>query len=272
MADSAELIAHVQDTDAFHFPLGLVAKVPQPFEAMGIHLHLTKFMVLELIVALLLVAVFVSVARRIASGARPRGRLWNMLEVMLLFIRDQVARPAIGRHDADRFLPFLWTIFFFILSLNLIGLLPWTGSPTGAMGVTSALALITFIIVIGAGMRKYGLVRFWIGQVPHMELPFVMGIFLRPMIFCLEVLGLLIRHFVLAIRLFANMFAGHLVLAVIVGFIAATAPTVLWYGVMPSSVLGAVALDLLELMVAFIQAYVFTFLAALFIGMAVHQH
>ena len=99
-----------------------------------------------------------------------------------------------------------------------------------------------------------------------------MGLFLRPMIFCHRGVGPVIRHSILAVRLLANMFAGHLVLAVIVGFIAATAQTLLWYGVMPASVLGAVALSLLELLVALIQAYVFTFLAALFIGMAVHQH
>ena len=91
-------------------------------------------MVLELVVAVLMIAIFVPLARRMATGQRPRGRLWNMFEVMVLFIRDEVARPAIGRHDADRFLPFLWTMFFFILFLNLMGLVPWAGSPTGAWG------------------------------------------------------------------------------------------------------------------------------------------
>jgi F-type H+-transporting ATPase subunit a len=270
MADAAELIKHVQDDRVFHLPRGWEVYVPQPFERLG--LHLTKFMVLELIVAVAMIVIFVPLARRIASCGRPRGRWWNMLEAMVLFVRDQVARPAIGRKEADRFLPFLWTIFFFILFLNLIGLVPWGGSPTGALGVTAALAVITFIAVIGAGMARFGPVRFWIGQVPHMEIPFVLGLFLRPMIFGLEVTGLCIRHAILAVRLFANMFAGHLVLAVVLGFIVTAAPTLAWYGVMPASVLGAVALDLLELMVALIQAYVFTFLAALFIGMAVHQH
>jgi F-type H+-transporting ATPase subunit a len=140
------------------------------------------------------------------------------------------------------------------------------------MGVTAGLAAITFITVIGAGIAKFGPLGFWLGQVPHMEIPFVVGLFLRPMIFALEIVGLCVRHAILAVRLFANMFAGHLVLAVVLGFIVTAAPTLAWYGVMPASVLGAVALDLLELMVALIQAYVFTFLAALFIGMAVHQH
>jgi F-type H+-transporting ATPase subunit a len=92
------------------------------------------------------------------------------------------------------------------------------------------------------------------------------------MIFGIEILGILIKHSILAVRLFANMFAGHVVLAVVLGFITAAASTWLWYGIAPTSVLGAIALNMLELMVALLQAYVFTFLAALFIGMAVHQH
>jgi F-type H+-transporting ATPase subunit a len=92
------------------------------------------------------------------------------------------------------------------------------------------------------------------------------------MIFLLEVMGLFIKHFVLAMRLLANMMAGHLVLAVIVAFIAASASSPAWWGVAPASILGATALNLLELLVAFIQAYIFTFLSALFIGMAVHPH
>jgi F-type H+-transporting ATPase subunit a len=195
-----------------------------------------------------------------------------MFEVILVFVRDDIARPAIGRHDAGRFLPFLWTTFFFILFLNLMGLLPWTGSATGALGTTGAMAVIVFVAVVGAGIAKYGVVKFWIGQVPHMELPLVLAIPLKPMIFVIEVFGLLVKHFVLAVRLFANMFAGHMVLAVILGFIAQVAGTWLWYLVTPTSVFGATAMCLLELLVAFIQAYVFTFLAALFIGMAVHQH
>lgn len=271
MSDPSELIGHVKDAEAFHLPFGWEIVVPQPFESLG--LHLTKFMIVEVVVAVAMVAVFVPFARRIASGRPPRGRLGNLLEVMILFIRDQVARPAIGSHDADRFLPFLWTQFFFILFLNLCGLLPWVGSPTGALGTTGALALVALVVMLGAGMAKFGLVRFWLGQVPHMEVPLVLAVFVKPMIFVIEVLGIVVKHLILAVRLFANMFAGHLVLAVIMGFIAATAHSLLlWLGVTTVSVVGATALDLLELMVAFLQAYVFTFLSALFIGMAVHQH
>ena len=107
-----------------------------------------------------MVAVFVPLARWIASGGRPRGRLWNMFEVMVVFIRDQVARPAIGRHDSDRFLPFLWTMFFFILFLNLVGPGALGRLADRRLGVTAALAAVTFAAVLGAGIAKYGVVRF----------------------------------------------------------------------------------------------------------------
>jgi F-type H+-transporting ATPase subunit a len=245
--------------------------LPTPFQPLD--LRLTKFMVLELVGAVLILLFILPMARKTRGGGRPAGRLWNMFEALLVFLRDEVARPAIGKHDADKFLPFLWTMFFFVLTCNLLGLLPWLGSPTGALATTAVLAIITFIVVIGSGMMKMGVSHFWTGLVPHMDLPPALMFFLWPMIFAIEILGLLIKHFVLAVRLLANMFAGHLVLAVILAFILATADNLfLWAGVMPVSVLGATALNLLELLVAFIQAYIFTFLAALFIGMAVHPH
>lgn len=271
MTDPAELIQHGKDSEAFHLPFGWVIDVPQPFEAIG--LHLTKFMVVELAVALMMLAIFIPLGRKMASGRPPRGRFWNMLEVMIVYVRDQVARPVIGSHDADRFLPFLWTQFFFILFLNLCGLVPWVGSPTGALGVTGAMALVALVVMVGAGMVRFGPLGFWLGQVPPMDVPWVLAVFVKPMIFGIEVLGIVVKHIVLAMRLFANMFAGHLVLAVIMGFIAATAQSLLlWIGVTTISVAGATALNLLELMVACLQAYIFTFLSALFIGMAVHQH
>ena len=238
-----------------------------------IQLKLTKFMVLEVVVALIMCVLFIGLAQRIRGGARPRGRIWNMLEAILIYLRNNVARPAIGSHDADRFMPLIWTIFFFVLGCNLMGMLPWAGSPTGALGVTSALALVTFLTVVGSGMKKLGPVKFWKAQVPHMDLPKPIAIFLVPLIFFIEVLGMGIKHFVLAVRLWANMTGGHMTLAVLMAFIAVTAGNlVLWFGVMPVSVIGATAVNLLELLVALIQAYIFTFLTALFIGMAVHPH
>jgi len=290
--DVNQIGEHIKDAPDFHVPALLWDHLPEflqgehrgliPLPDFGtvdlfgwqIKLQLTKFMVLEVVAALLMLLIFLPLARKIATGRSPRGRIWNAFELVLIFLRDEVARPAIGRHDADRFLPFVWTMFFFILFCNLLGMIPWAGSPTGSIFVTAALALITFCTVAGSGMVNYGVVGFWTGMVPRVDLPWVLAAFLKPMLMGIEIMGLCIKHCVLAVRLLANMFAGHLVLAVIVTFIAWTTDQafVLWLGVTIASVLSAVALNLLELFVAFLQAYVFTFLSALFIGMAVHQH
>jgi F-type H+-transporting ATPase subunit a len=290
-----ELFKHVQDATEFHFPRILApashghVKIPQPFlleHPLDVHTNsalinrtiepldfkITKFMLIELAAALILCLLFIGLGRALKGGAIPRGRFRNLLEAMLLFFRDNVARPCIGHHDADRFVPFLWTIFFFVLACNLFGMLPWMGSPTGSLSVTGALAFTTFLIVVGSGMRKLGAVGFWKAQVPHMDLSPALKIVLVPMIFFIEVFGLLVKHGVLAVRLLANMMGGHVVLAVITAFVAASATSLLWFVVAPASFLGATALSMLELFVAFLQAYIFTFLSALFIGMAVHPH
>jgi F-type H+-transporting ATPase subunit a len=302
MSDSLnpnELFGHVEDSTFFHVPRALAPAeshghwiLPQPLQLddplfkmntgielldktiQPLELKITKFMVLETAIALLLCVVFMALAKRLKGGKSVKGRWWNMLEVFLLFIRDQVARPCIGHHDGDKFLPFLWTMFLFVLGCNLMGMIPWMGSPTGTLSATAALALTTFLVVCGAGIAKLGFVGFWKAQVPHMDLPGPMAYLLIPLIFAIEVLGLLIKHCVLAVRLLANMMAGHVVLAVMLAFIAAsyTAGTAIWGGVTLASVLGATALSLLELFVAFLQAYIFVFLSALFIGAAVHPH
>jgi F-type H+-transporting ATPase subunit a len=266
--DFTGLAKHVKDSTEFEFPR-ITVYLPQVFG-----FQLTKFMVLELVAAVLMLLIFLTLARCIRGGGPPKGLFWNFFEVMLVFIRDEVARPSIGKHDADKFLPFLWNIFFFILFCNLLGILPWAGSPTGALTVTAALAGITFCAVVGTGIQKFGVGGFFKSLVPHMELPKAMAVFLIPMIFIIELVGLLIRHVVLAVRLLANMFAGHLVLAVILGFIAAAANYLFlaWLGITTASIVGSALLTLLELFVAFLQAYIFTFLSALFIGMAVHPH
>jgi F-type H+-transporting ATPase subunit a len=158
------------------------------------------------------------------------------------------------------------------LFCNLLGLLPWLGSPTASINATAPLAVIAFLAGVCTGMKKFGPVKFWLGQCPPMDLPPVLKVFLVPMILALEIVGLLIKHSILAVRLLANIFGGHLVLAMIVGFIPAMAGSLLWYGVTPLAVFGGTAICLLELFVAFLQAYIFSFLAALFIGMSVHQH
>jgi F-type H+-transporting ATPase subunit a len=295
--DPKELFGHVEDSTGFHVPRKLAPadthghiEIPQPFKQnpplytvhtgnalidktiQPLDLKITKFMVIELVAAILLCVFFIGLAKALHGGMIARGRFRNMLEAMLLYFRDNVARPCIGHHDADRFVPFLWTIFFFVLACNLFGILPWMGSPTGSLAVTGALAFVTFLVVVGSGMKKLGAVGFWKAQVPHMDLSPVLKVLLVPMIFAIELFGLLVKHGVLAVRLLANMMGGHVVLAVIMAFIGASAASVMWYVVAPASVLGATALTMLELFVAFLQAYIFTFLSALFIGMAVHPH
>jgi F-type H+-transporting ATPase subunit a len=232
----------------------------------------TKYMAVELVAAILIALLFVGLARALKGGAIARGRLRNMLEAILFYFRDEVARPCIGHHDADKFVPFLWTIFLFVLFCNLFGLVPWLGSPTASLATTGALAFVTFFTVVAAAVSKLGPGGFVKSFVPHMDLSPSLKIMLVPMIFFIEVFGMFVKHGVLAIRLLANMMGGHVVLAVIVAFIAASAQSLWYWGVMPTSIFGAVALSLLELLVAFLQAYIFTFLSALFIGMAVHPH
>jgi F-type H+-transporting ATPase subunit a len=265
--DPNKLVNHVTDAPAFEFPFGYEWKLRPIF---GI--QLTKFMVLEVVVAVLLVLIFVPMARKFADGKPPKGRFWNLFDFMVLFLRNEVVRPAMGHHEGDRFLPLIFTFFFFILLCNLIGLVPSMGSPTASISVTAPLAAIAFLTGIGAGMKKYGILGFWLGLCPPMDIPFMLKIVLVPMILALEIIGLLIRYGVLAVRLLANMFGGHFVLAMIIGFIPATAATMLWFGVAPLAVIGGVAISGLEVFIAFLQAYVFSFLAALFIGMCVHQH
>ncbi len=265
---AASPFEHVMDTQEWHF-----------FESLGLTIHLpgflTKFMILELIAAGLIVAIYVPLARRVQSGEPVRGRFWNAFESLLTFVREQVAKPTIGEHDADRFVPFLWTMFLFVLFCNLLGLFPYMGSPTASITVTAVLALCSALVIHGAPVAKMGFGRYLKSYIPHMELPFGLGYFLVPMIFGIEIFGHGIKAVILAVRLFANMFAGHTVLAVILLFIVMARNTA-WYLFWPVtgvSVLGVAALSLLELLVGFIQAYVFVFLTAIFLGSTLHpQH
>ncbi len=292
MAAEHSLFSHVKDSSVWEFlpSLGLEARLPKlvsmapdspllPYVGMngwaGPGIYVTKFMLLELVAAALCIGVFIPMARRARLDLVPGGRAHNFFEAILLFIRDQIARPSIGAHHAGHFVPYLWTAFFFVLFANLLGMLPFSGSPTGAIGCTAALALATLGVGVSSGMHAMGVAGFFKSLIPHLDVPGVLLVVLVPMMFVIEVAGLLIRHIVLSVRLFANMFAGHTVLAVILGFIVAkeVMSTGLVYLVAPAAVIGVVALSLLELFVAFLQAYIFTFLSALFIGMLVHpQH
>jgi F-type H+-transporting ATPase subunit a len=237
---------------------------------------MTKYMVLELIAAVLILLIFIPLARRARSGEPPRGTWQNAFEVLLTFIRDEVAKPNLGEHDADRHVPFLWTIFLFVLFCNLLGMFPFGGSPTANIWVTGGLAVCSFIAIHAAAVAKMGLGHYLKSLWPHLDIPIpVAGFVIKCMIFVIEIVGNFIRGAVLAVRLFANMLAGHSVLAMILLFIlmAGNAAVGLWATITVGSILGVVALSLLELFVAFLQAYIFVFLTALFMGMAVHpQH
>src|SRR5207302_9765158 len=134
--------------------------------------------VMGVIAAVLVALLVIPVARHVARNRVSRGWFMNLFEALLLFIRDGIARPAIGGHGADRFLPFLWTMFFFILFNNLLGMLPGGASPTGNINVTAILALLTLGAVLVAGIRQMGPVGFWVGLVPKMDVP----IFLKPIL------------------------------------------------------------------------------------------
>lgn len=197
--------------------------------------------------------------------------------VMATSIEDSGSLASTGTHYADRFLPFIWSLFFYILFCNLLGAFPLFGTATASTSVTIVLALSVLGVTIGSGIQQSGFVGFWKSLVPSMEIPGTLGKFLGgplfAMIFIIEFVGLFIKHGVLAIRLFANMLAGHVVIGVFLSFIAATATSgLLWYAVTPASIFAQLAIGALELFVAFLQAYVFALLASLFIGAAVNPH
>ena len=177
-----------------------------------------------------------------------------------------------GAHPADRYVPIIWTFFFYILFNNLLGMIPGLGSATGDINVTVPLALVAFGATLYYGIQQMGGGGFLKNLAPEIKGVGAMGYVIVPLLYLIEGAGLLIKHAVLAIRLFANMFGGHTVLGVLLAFIAATAASNWFYLVAPASVGAQVLISLLELLVAFLQAYVFAFLATLFIATAVHHH
>jgi F-type H+-transporting ATPase subunit a len=268
---------HVLDTPTFHLFHSLFGDPVEINLPVVFGLQITKYMILELVAAGLILAIFIPLCRKAATGQLPRGAWWNAFESLLTFVRDKIARPNLGEHDGDRFTPFLWTLFLFILFCNLLGMIPMLGSPTASIYVTGGLAFIAFLMLHVPAMIKMGVGHYFQALWPHIDVkPAFVGWGLSFFIFVIELAGTFIKSGVLAVRLFANMLAGHLALAMILIFIylvGQSAGTLLWGTVTVASVLGQVALSLLELFVAFLQAYVFTFLTALFMGMSLHpQH
>jgi F-type H+-transporting ATPase subunit a len=233
----------------------------------------TKYMILEAIAAGLIIAIYVPVAKRAQSGEPPKGAFQNLFEILLTFVRDDIAKPNLGEHDADRYVPFLWTIFLFILFCNLLGLVPYAGSPTANIYMTGGMALCAFFAIHGSAIAKMGVGHYVKSMWPHLDIPIWGVSFGINLLVCIiDIGGNLIKNSVLAVRLFANMLGGHAALAMIMLFILMTAGQALglWITVTFSSIAGAFFLNLLELLVATLQAYIFVFLTALFMGMAIH--
>jgi len=223
---------------------------------------ITKSVLGMIIAGLLMLLAFGSLAKSYKKGPIPTGS-GRFLEPLVLFVRDEIARPNIGENKYKKFMPFLLTVFFFIWILNLLGLTPLGFNVTGNIAVTVCLALFTFVLVQINGNKDYWKHIFWMPGVP---VP--MKILLMP----IEVLGMFTKPFSLLVRLFANITAGH---AVVMGLIAVAYTARETLGVAGGfgvSFLLTLFISLIELLVAFLQAFIFTMLSSLFIGMAVEEH
>lgn len=252
-----EFVAHhIQDSNEWEI-FGLNIHFPRWHLVIGnwtIDISITKHIFMMMIAALFLIIVSFFVFRK-------KKLIWtgfaSVMESLLLFIRDEIAIPSMGEKEGVTFTPFLATIFLFILTLNLMGLIPVFSTATGNLSVTAGFALVTLSIIFFMGMKKNGIIGFFKSLIPH-GVPFFISIILLP----IEIISIVSKIFALTVRLFANMIAGHFALFYIIGIII-----IVGIGASIISVPLALFIDLLEILVALIQAYIFTILSALFIGM-----
>lgn len=245
---------------------GVLADAPRPLD-----FSITKNVVSVIFVCALMLWLFISIARRY-STERPKAPhgMQGLLEPLILFVRDDIAVPSIGKARAGRFMPFLLTLFFFILLSNLLGLIPFFpggANVTGNITVTMVLALFTFIVTTISGNRHY-----WKDIVDTPGVP----VFLKlpvPIMPVVELAGMFTKPIVLMIRLFANMLAGHMISLVFFSliFLFGALNSTAGYAISPVSVIFGVFMTLLDVLVSFIQAYVFTLLSAIYFGMAVEM-
>ena len=250
----AELEGHLVAANGAHVVLDL-----------SISRHLFFAWISMLIVFFLMTRLAGMYKRGIGRDTAPRGLFQNLFETIIMFVRDDIARPNLG-DKADKYLPYLLTAFFFILTSNLLGLVPFGATATSNLMVTVVLAFFTFIITQLGGTKDYWMHIFWPPGIPT---------FVKPILIPVELLGIFTKPIALAIRLFANMTAGHLVILSLIGLIFSFANLFgagAGFGVAPVSVAFALFVYLLELLVSVIQAYVFTMLSALFISMAIQEH
>ena len=235
--------------------------VDQPF--MGFR---SKHLVFLFLAAFIVILGAQLAVRSYGEGGVPRG-LGAAVEALVLFVRDQIAEPSIGHGDARRFTPLLCSFFFFILVAALLGLMPFAATSTGNLAVTMGLALVSFAAQQYGGISKYGVLGHFRNLVPA-GIPW----WLLPFMVPVEIISMFTKPFALMIRLFANMLAGHMVITTLLLLIALMGQ-IHWLGgvaMAPVSILLALFIMLLEILVAFIQAYVFTLLSAIFIGMYAH--
>ena len=268
----AVIFAHTSDAHAIELPFGLGEwHLPTGWKLFGLDVSPTKHVVFMLAAALL---VFLTiriagrqVERRHAKGQAPRG-FGAAIEAMVLFVRNDVVVANIG-HGGERFAPYVLTLFFFILYCNLLGLFPWGATATGNLAVTGALALTAFLTIEISGfvaLGPKGYLKTIVFVPPGMKGvgAVLMALIMTP----IEIIGKLVKPFALCLRLFANMTAGHFVVLALLGLIFLFAN----WGVAAGSVAFVTFMMLLELLVAFLQAYIFALLTSVFIGMMQHAH
>jgi F-type H+-transporting ATPase subunit a len=277
---------HITDAHALEVPCldaehGYACHVELPHLApirlgnVEIDISPTKHVVFLFLAALLSCAVLITAAaahkRHTHATGAPKGFAAG-IEAMVLYLRNEVILPNVGHHG-DKYVPFVLTLFFFILFANLLGLIPFGSTATGNISVTATLAIITFLVIETAGMRAQGVhylntIFYWNKDLPlYMRVP--MFLIMTPV----EIIGKFTKPFALAIRLFANMTAGHIVLLALVGlFFGFVASGGLAAVAAVAPLLMSVAIMLLELFVAFLQAFIFSLLASVFIGQIREAH
>lgn len=255
----AVLMHHVSDGHEWQ-PLPFLPAIPLRDITVGpLTIPVTRHVVMLWVVALILAPLLIIAFGR--KSARP-SPLASVFEPILMFVRDGLVLPTMGRELGERWLPFFYTLFLFILTANLLGLVPLFPTVTGNLAVTGGLALMVLVAIIGQGMVHNGVGGFFTNMVPD-GVPSLVA----PFLIFIEVMGVFIRSSVLAIRLFANMVAGHFVIFSLLMLMMLVHPAVGF-----ASVPMALFIDLLEVLVAIIQAVVFTMLSAVFIGMACASH
>ncbi len=238
---------HILDSYEWNLPFINPIQLPQ-----FLSLHGVMLIIASAIVFLLFVVLY-NKKKRVPSG------ITNLLEVFVIFIRDEIAINSLGEEDGRKMAPLFCTFFFFILVLNLMGLIPVFVTATANVNVTAGLALITLSFMIFGAIYKNGFIGFFKAFTPP-GVPAPVLILLMP----IEIMGLFIKTFALTIRLFVNMLAGHIVIFSLIGLV------VLMGTVALPAVILAVFINLLEILVAFLQAYIFTLLSAMFIGQTYH--